>query len=201
MKKMVIILTIINVVYSLLFVYFYWQHKNLKSSDPFFYDGYTIEKDLFNDYLIDKTKEFIITLRPNIHPNTAEVMAYSVVKAAKEYNINPFYLTSVAFVESSFNINAISQAGAVGLFQVMPFNIRDKNTVAMGLNAHDGARILRECLDATGNNCITAYVCYIYGRNGYKLKIDSSDVPPTVGKLATIILLNSHLIQKCWSFM
>ena len=40
--------------------------------------------------------------------------------AAEEFDLDPAYVASVALAESSFNAEAVSSAGAIGLMQIMP---------------------------------------------------------------------------------
>jgi soluble lytic murein transglycosylase len=44
----------------------------------------------------------------------------TVDKVAKKFNINPIIILSIMEVESIFNSNAYSSAGAIGLMQIMP---------------------------------------------------------------------------------
>ena len=43
-----------------------------------------------------------------------------VIKYSEEYKLQPFLVLSVIKTESNFNLNAISNKGAVGLMQILP---------------------------------------------------------------------------------
>lgn len=141
----------------------------------------------------------MITLSPKLDPAAAEVMSYSIVTSSAKYNVNPLYAAFVAFVESGFNPTAVSSVGAHGMFQVMKFNKVNKDHIDFGINSDSGLMVLKRCLNASSNNCIEAYLCYVYGENGYKIKVDSKDVPPTVGKLSTLLMINK--IYNCGNFV
>jgi soluble lytic murein transglycosylase-like protein len=53
----------------------------------------------------------------------ADYIAASILSASQTHNIDPRFLASVVQVESGFNPNAVSHAGARGLGQLMPFNL------------------------------------------------------------------------------
>lgn len=58
-----------------------------------------------------------------------KVNIQDIIKWASEIEtnpeINPKFLAAVALTESSLNPNAVSHAGAMGLFQFMPITVRD----------------------------------------------------------------------------
>jgi len=118
--------------------------------------------------------------------------------ASKKYNVNPKYAALVSFVESGFDITAISSKGAKGMFQVMPFNVPNKQIIDFGINSTHGVEILKQCLKVVNNNCLYAYMCYIYGEKGYKLNLDSTDLPPTINRLA--VLMSVHNVINCSEF-
>jgi len=53
------------------------------------------------------------------------LLAREVKKASKKYDIDPMLVLSVITVESSFDKNAVSSKGAVGLMQLMPHTAKD----------------------------------------------------------------------------
>jgi Soluble lytic murein transglycosylase and related regulatory proteins (some contain LysM/invasin domains) len=85
-----------------------------------------------------------------------------------KYGLPPGLLRSVATVESSGNANAVSPAGAQGLFQFMPGTARD-----MGLRGNDvfdphkstdaAGRYLRQLLKQTGQDLPSALAAYNWG--------------------------------------
>ena len=90
--------------------------------------------------------------------------------AALKYNVDPVLLTSLISQESSFNQNAVSSAGAVGVMQLMP-----DTAASLGVNPYDmtenvegGTKYLRELLDTFGGNVRKAVAAYNAGPNAVK---------------------------------
>lgn len=87
-----------------------------------------------------------------------------VEKYSEEYNIDPLYVYTVIKVESNFNPNADSSAGAKGLMQIMPISFEEvsiklgeQDSVSFGdmkdpeTNIRYGCFILRQLLDEFGD--------------------------------------------------
>jgi len=157
-----------------------------------------LEEMMINETVLS-VKNFMTKYVPNLCESAAMALSYAVVLASKKNDVNPMYAAAIAYVESNFNPAAISSSGAAGIFQVMKFNRINKNSVDFGINSESGIRVLRRCLNKTNNNCIESYICYVYGENGYKLKIDSPDLPPTVNRLSVILMVNK--IYNCGNFV
>ncbi len=66
--------------------------------------------------------EFITGMIAVYYPkaNQPGEIAKHIVEASIEHEVNPFYVTSVIAVESSFKNHAKSHVGATGLMQIMP---------------------------------------------------------------------------------
>jgi soluble lytic murein transglycosylase-like protein len=95
-----------------------------------------------------------------------------VFEISHEYNIDPLLLHAIAEVESHFNPNAISPAGAKGLMQIMPSTARrfGMNDPETGLfNPRDNLRIcsnyLRSLHSLFGNNIPLILAAYNAGEN------------------------------------
>ncbi len=90
---------------------------------------------------------------------------------AKMYQLPPTLLHAVITAESSYNPNAVSKAGAVGLMQLMPetakrygvSNRRDPKS-----NIFGGTRYLRDLLKMFNNNLVLAIAAYNAGENAVK---------------------------------
>jgi soluble lytic murein transglycosylase-like protein len=75
--------------------------------------------------------------------------------ASQEYDLDPMLIAAVIKVESNGHPAAISEAGAVGLMQVVSKSVYDDRLTARELlhpwlNVLEGSRILREKIDALG---------------------------------------------------
>lgn len=56
----------------------------------------------------------------NLNDNDYNMLAREVKKAARKYDVDPMLILSVITVESSFDKDAVSSRGAIGLMQLMP---------------------------------------------------------------------------------
>ncbi len=97
---------------------------------------------------------------------------------AKRANLEPELVLAVIQVESNFDRFAISNSGARGLMQVMPFwldeiNLSDKNLFKIRTNLRMGCTILRYYMDKESNNLGPALARYngSYGKTRYPRKV------------------------------
>jgi soluble lytic murein transglycosylase-like protein len=85
---------------------------------------------------------------------------------ALKYGLQPNLLKSVAKIESNYNAQAISEAGAQGVMQLMPrtaAGLGVKNTLNAVENIEGGAKYLRQLLDRFDNNIHLALAAYNAG--------------------------------------
>lgn len=81
---------------------------------------------------------------------------------AEQYTINPNVIAILMQIESCGSPDVLSEAGANGLMQVMPFHFDDgENMLNPDTNVRHGVRILRECLEVFANGDLgVAAACY-----------------------------------------
>ena len=141
-----------------------------------------------------KIARVIISLKPQLDPKIADIIATSVVKNSKKYNLPASLVVSIMNRESGFNTMAVSSMGAKGLMQVMTKVHKDKMK-KMGINNYEamhinnsiklGCNILREYLN-TAKTTEDALERYVGGKHKGYIK----DV------LATYLNINMMLSEK-----
>ncbi|HEX8234732.1 MAG TPA: lytic transglycosylase domain-containing protein [Abditibacteriaceae bacterium] len=110
----------------------------------------------------------------------AAEIAQAMVDAGRAHGMDPRFLASIIAVESSFDIYCLSRSGAMGLGQIMPFNLREAgitNAWNPTQNIFGAARLLRGHLNSFGNRpdgTLLAVAAYNAGPNavrraGYKV--------------------------------
>ena len=78
-----------------------------------------------------------------------------------QHEVDPHLLATVMQIESCGHPKVISNAGARGLFQVMPFHFEaGENMLDPNTNAKRGASFLKYCLDAADGVIGGALACY-----------------------------------------
>lgn len=98
------------------------------------------EAGQISDYLVTK---YTIT------PARAEYLSEAIIEVSRIYNVPSTLIAAMANAESSFNPRAQSNAGAIGIMQVMPFWINNKEfRRATGINNVDQLWNLRLSLHA-----------------------------------------------------
>ncbi len=117
--------------------------------------------------------------------------------AAKWYGMDHNLLHAIVMAESSYNPDAISGKGAVGLMQLMPDTAKRYRVMNINdpvENVHGGARYLRDLMKLFNNDMRLAVAAYNAGENaviksGYK-------VPPyseTVSYVARVLSCYNNL--------
>lgn len=80
---------------------------------------------------------------------------------AAEHEVDPQLLATVMQIESCGHPTVVSNAGAQGLFQVMPFHFADgENMLAPDTNARRGGAFLKQCHQAAGGVIGLTLACY-----------------------------------------
>lgn len=101
------------------------------------------------------------------HPNRKH-FAPIISKMAQRYNIDEELLHAIIRTESSYNPNAVSPKGAVGLMQLMPgtagrYGVADSYDPIE--NIRGGTQYLRDLLEMFDNNLKLAVAAYNCGEN------------------------------------
>lgn len=130
---------------------------------------------VFKSYAVVSMEEYY--LQKIIDPNKAIAIYNDVHRFSQEFKVDDKLITAIIQTESNFNINAKSQAGAIGLMQLMPgtaelLNI-DRNNVTE--NIYGGVKYFSMLLRQNNNSIPLALACYNAGM-GNVIKYDS--IPP-----------------------
>ena len=95
-------------------------------------------------------RAFIRRANPKISEALAYQIAGAILVASQTHNLDPRFLCAVVQVESDFDPTCLSSSGAMGLGQLMPFNLKDlgvKNAWDPQDNLLGSAKLLRQNLN------------------------------------------------------
>lgn len=115
-----------------------------------------------------------------LKPEVVEEIATAILRAGFKHNLDPRFLAAIIAVESDFDVYCLSKSGAMGLGQLMPFNLKEagvKNAWNPTENIMGCAKLLRGHLDdykSRANSTLLAVAAYNAGpgavrRAGYKV--------------------------------
>jgi len=95
----------------------------------------------------------------------AATVQAQITSTANQYGVDPSLALQVASVESGFDNNAVSSAGAIGIFQLMP-----ATAAGLGVNPHDpvqnitgGVHYLAQLLSRYGSDASKALAAFNWG--------------------------------------
>lgn len=115
-----------------------------------------------------------------LKPEVVQEISIALLRAGYKHNMDPRFLAAIIAVESDFDVLCLSSSGAMGLGQMMPFNLKEagvKNPWNPTENVMGTARLLRNLLDSYKNRSdgtLLAVAAYNAGsgavrRAGYKV--------------------------------
>ena len=114
----------------------------------------------------------------NVYETTAANLANTsykykdiIVDAAAKYGLNPNLIRAIIKTESDFNPRAVSNKGAKGLMQIMPFhfsNLGITNPFDPRQNILSGTKLFRNFYNKFNKNIYKALAAYNAGANAVK---------------------------------
>jgi soluble lytic murein transglycosylase-like protein len=142
-----------------------------------------LDPNTLEDPIESRKPAFMALVRrfnPKLRDDQVDEIATAVLTAGMANNMDPRFLAAIIAVESDFDPTCLSSSGAMGLCQLMPFNLPEAgvtNAWNITQNITGGARLLRRHLNDYGNRpdaTLLAVAAYNAGpgavrRAGYKV--------------------------------
>ncbi|MCC0718107.1 lytic transglycosylase domain-containing protein [Clostridioides sp. ZZV14-6105] len=130
-------------------------------------NGYNLlsnSENLFNelDNVVNNTVSRFIDVDTK-DKNVKSRIENAVEQASKKYNVDANLIKAIIKVESDFNPNTVSSAGAKGLMQLMPENCRDLGVTDpfnIEQNIDAGTRHIKEYIDMFGGSIEMGLMAY-----------------------------------------
>ena len=115
-----------------------------------------------------------------------------IESAARKGGVDPYLIKCIVKVESDFNADAVSVAGAMGLMQLMQdtaryYKVRDPLDPAENLRV--GVAHIRSLLDSFGNDVALALAAYHAGAGRVKKRMAVPPIKSTVDYVNTVMAL------------
>ncbi|MCC0657943.1 lytic transglycosylase domain-containing protein [Clostridioides sp. ES-S-0123-01] len=130
-------------------------------------NGYNLlsnSENLFNelDNVVNNTSSRFIDVDTK-DKNLKSRIESAVEQASKKYNVDANLIKAIIKVESDFNPNTVSSAGAKGLMQLMPENCKDLGVTDpfnIEQNIDAGTRHIKEYIDMFGGSIEMGLMAY-----------------------------------------
>ncbi|PKN70682.1 MAG: lytic transglycosylase [Deltaproteobacteria bacterium HGW-Deltaproteobacteria-12] len=173
---------VIEIIFSVLVVYFLFAATNLAVADIFKYvdeEGVlhlTNVPSIPNAKYVLVLKEKRILFRRNLDINKFDQL---IITAAGKHKIDPALIKAVIKAESNFNHQAVSPVGAQGLMQLMPSTasqLQVEDAFHPEKNIEGGVRYLRYLLNLYRGNLPLALAAYNAGEGAVSKY--NNQVPP-----------------------
>lgn len=125
-----------------------------------------IDSNIVDEPNVTTFNDVLNTFISNPPENLDQEIADAIASASAQYELDPNLIRAVIRAESSYNPNAVSSAGAMGLMQLMPVTANGLGVTDpfdIHQNVHGGARYLRQMLDRFDNDLELALAAYNAG--------------------------------------
>lgn len=129
------------------------SYNLLSNSENLFNELDNVVNNTTSRYIDVDTKDKNVKLR----------IENAVDQASKKYNVDSNLIKAIIKVESDFNPNTVSSAGAKGLMQLMPENCRDLGVTDpfnIEQNIDAGTRHIKEYIDMFGGSIEMGLMAY-----------------------------------------
>ena len=145
------------------------------------------EGDLAHLVLAGRLREILLDRMPRASRDLHQALAEAIAREAVAVAVDPLLVLAMIEVESGFDPAAVSEAGAVGLMQLLPSTLR-RELMALGVDAADpaepvanvraGVRYLRRCMDSFPGHVELALMAYNSGPNRVLDLLQGGAPPP-----------------------
>lgn len=123
---------------------------------------------------------FAVDLKSYVEQNVvdigvAETIYTDIMRFSEKYSVDPALVASVIKVESNYDSEAISEKGALGLMQVMPFHFHENEIgISISDNINRGTKILSLALKNNNGDIALALAEYNAGAGA----VEKYGIPP-----------------------
>ena len=142
--------------------------------------------DAVREAFVARVEDHLYEKMPAASQQVHESVARALVAEAEAVRLDPLLALAMIEVESGFDIDAASHAGARGLMQLLPATMQ-REAELLGLvgaspedpvaNVRAGVRYLRRCLDAYPGHLDLALMSYNSGPNRVLVFLEDGEVP------------------------